>query len=290
MKLFRYLLSAILLLVLLGSTASLVMAASLTVTKTADTNDGVCNSDCSLREAIAAASPGDTITFDPALAGQTVHLASSLLIDKDLTVDGSNLTPHIEISGDTNNDGTGEVAVLEIAAGSTVELNGLDIIKGYSVYQGPMISGGITNRGILTIVNSTISENTSNAGDGGGIYNDGILTLTGSTLDNNSAAEGGAILNGPNSTLTITSSIFSNNFGVTVGELAGGAGAIGNIGTLSITNSVFINNSAPAGAGAIVNSFQGTTTITNSNFWNNSTAGPGGAIYHIDGILLSFEY
>ena len=37
-------------------------AATRTVTKTADTDDGVCDSDCSLREAIAVAVPGDTGT------------------------------------------------------------------------------------------------------------------------------------------------------------------------------------------------------------------------------------
>lgn len=285
MKLLRFLLTLIVILVLVGTSVSLVMAASLIVTKTADTDDGVCNSDCSLREAIAAASTGDTITFDPALAGQTIHLTSSLLIDKDLTVDGSNLAPHIQVSGDTDNDGTGDVAVLEITAGSTVELDGLDIIKGYFSSSYPMISGGITNHGTLTISNSIISGNAT-AGDGGGIYNDGTLTLTGSIVDSNSALEGGGIVNSLNSTLTITNSTFSNNTGIPAGELGGGAGAIGNIGTLFVTDSFFVNNSAPVGAGAIVNSFQGTTTITNSSFSNNTTDGPGGAIYHLDGILI----
>ncbi len=48
-----------------------VMLTPFVVTKTADTNDGLCNADCSLREAIVAANanPGvDTIAFDiPAL-------------------------------------------------------------------------------------------------------------------------------------------------------------------------------------------------------------------------------
>jgi CSLREA domain-containing protein len=42
-----------------------VRAATFTVTKTADTNDGVCDADCSLREAILAANAApdaDTIT------------------------------------------------------------------------------------------------------------------------------------------------------------------------------------------------------------------------------------
>ena len=38
-------------------------AATLVVTKTADTNDGICDTDCSLREAVTAAAVGDTIVF-----------------------------------------------------------------------------------------------------------------------------------------------------------------------------------------------------------------------------------
>src|SRR5512143_2212057 len=57
-----------LLLSLLGSAVFVTpaRAATFTVTKTADTNDGVCDADCSLREAISAAnaSPGaDTISL-----------------------------------------------------------------------------------------------------------------------------------------------------------------------------------------------------------------------------------
>ena len=38
-------------------------AATLTVTKTVDTNDNVCDVDCSLREAIFAATSDDSIDF-----------------------------------------------------------------------------------------------------------------------------------------------------------------------------------------------------------------------------------
>src|SRR5215467_757484 len=44
--------------------------ATFTVTKTADTNDGVCDADCSLREAIGAANQAtsnDVIQFDAAV-------------------------------------------------------------------------------------------------------------------------------------------------------------------------------------------------------------------------------
>ena len=67
-----------------------------TVTKTADTADGSCNSDCSLREAIAAAAiSGDNIVFAaPQFSTpQTILLADAagfrtLLIAKSITIDG----------------------------------------------------------------------------------------------------------------------------------------------------------------------------------------------------------
>ena len=51
------------------------------VTKTDDTDDGSCDDDCSLREAIASALAGDTITFVPSLASQTIALASTITIN-----------------------------------------------------------------------------------------------------------------------------------------------------------------------------------------------------------------
>lgn len=60
------------LLLLLGTGAQ---AATFTVTKTADTNDGNCDADCSLREAVSAANcdgAPSTINFAVSLAHQTV--------------------------------------------------------------------------------------------------------------------------------------------------------------------------------------------------------------------------
>src|SRR5436190_12037604 len=58
-------------------------AATLTVTTTADNGPG------SLRDAIAIASDGDTIQFDPALSGQTITLTSAeLAINNNITING----------------------------------------------------------------------------------------------------------------------------------------------------------------------------------------------------------
>src|SRR5262245_29633815 len=42
----------------------------------------------SLREAIATASPGETITFDPSVSGTIVLTLGELVIDKGLTING----------------------------------------------------------------------------------------------------------------------------------------------------------------------------------------------------------
>src|SRR6185369_12955679 len=63
-----------------------------TVTSTADSGAG------SLRQALADACAGGTITFDAALSGGTIHLASTLTLAKDVTIDGSALASPITLS------------------------------------------------------------------------------------------------------------------------------------------------------------------------------------------------
>lgn len=57
-------------------------AAAVWVTSKADSGPGT------LRQAIAAASPGDTIRFSPESSERTIILASELIVDKDLTISG----------------------------------------------------------------------------------------------------------------------------------------------------------------------------------------------------------
>ena len=89
-----------------------------TVTSLADSGPG------SLRQAIADAATGGTIRFDSTLAGQTITLASTLTINKNLILDGSGLNPRITISG--NN----AVRVLSMGANSTVTLRSLILANG----------------------------------------------------------------------------------------------------------------------------------------------------------------
>src|ERR1044071_2525667 len=85
--------------------------ATLTVTTTADSGAG------SLRDAIAAASNGDTIQFAAALNGQSVVLTSAeLLINKNLTISGP---------------GAGQLTVMRSTAGGTPAFRIFEITTGH---------------------------------------------------------------------------------------------------------------------------------------------------------------
>ncbi len=101
-------------------------ATTFTVTKTQDTDDGVCNFDCSLREAISAANaaPGaDTIEFNIGPVGlKTIKPTSSLpYITEAVTIDGysqpgakENTNPTGAINAELRIELSGENAGLEV--------------------------------------------------------------------------------------------------------------------------------------------------------------------------------
>ena len=101
-----------------------------TVTKTADTNDGVCGFDCSLREAITAAnaSPGaDTIAFNiPGPGPHTIQPLSALPTVTDaVTIDGYT---EPGASPNTNGPGLGSNAVLKIELDGSAQPTGLGLL------------------------------------------------------------------------------------------------------------------------------------------------------------------
>ena len=264
---FAYILSAVTLAVsmLLPSTA--VHAATSVVTSNADSGEG------SLRAILASAASGDTITFDPTLSGGAIYLAATLDVNINITIDASSLAAPITISGDTGNDGTGDVEVFYVDTGVTAAFKNIRIANGDAAS-----GGGIQNSGVLTLDHVILDNNAADYG--GAIDNfDGTLVITNSTFTNNYAFNyGGGIET--NGSVTISNSTFSGN------TTDGSGGALENFGTGSVTisNSTFYNNSAVEWGGAIENGE--TLTITNSTFSSNSAAAnQGGAIDHYSGIM-----
>src|SRR5438034_8628395 len=106
-----------------------------TVTSTADSGPG------SLRDAIAVASPGGTITF--AVTGTIVLTNGELLINKSLTILGPG-PGSLTVQRDTAS-GTPDFRIFHITVGSV-------FISGLTVYNGRDLSGaGIQNEDSLVL-------------------------------------------------------------------------------------------------------------------------------------------
>lgn len=146
---------------LLAVTSNL-SAATLIVTTLEDTNDTVCDSQCSLREAIEVAAPNDTIIFARQLRGGTIQLQSTLQIKRWVTIDGPNKR-RITIKGNnTFRIFHLMLANLGIGIGRVVNLDGLIIRDGYAGDGG---GGGIYSdpafATVLNITNCAILNNTA---------------------------------------------------------------------------------------------------------------------------------
>ncbi len=243
-------------------------AATIEVTTTVDelNTDG----DCSLREAIIAANEDrvvdacaagngrDTITLVPGRYELSIYEWSEdsglrggdidITTDLDITTSGAGTTT---INGMLNN------RVFDIHASATVSITNLTIqggsLSGLASDADAVSGAGIRNRGVLTIKNSTVANNTAGGpackcggyeGRGGGIYSSGTLLLVNTTISNNTAlgvgftpdkgGRGGGIAN--DGTLTISSSTISHN------EAGRTAGGVDNGGTLRTWNTLIGQN------------------------------------------------
>ncbi len=193
------------------------------VTKAADTNDGVCDSDCSLREAITATNANadaDTIRFD---GNYTITLGSSLpSIPDDLTIDGKGHTVVI--------DGNNAYRIFEPF--DNLHLKNMTIQNGNGTDGGAILSHDAT-----TIANVTFSNNTA-SNSGGAIKNAGtILIISNSTFTSNTADIGGAIIAQSGMT-TIINSTFSGNTAT-----SNGAGIYNDTGSILHYSNTIIANS-----------------------------------------------
>lgn len=248
------------------------IACPLVVTSSNDSGAGT------LRQAIADAGVScNQIVFDADLTNQTIRLATNLVIAKDLTIDGSGRK--VTISGDTNNDGTGDVSIFTINSG-VVTLSHLTIADGFG---NDGLGGGVSIGSAQVLIrNSTIRNNVSDNGNtlstGGGIYNTGVLTLTNSTVSGNQAANlvglGGGIHASFGSTATIQYSTITGNGSPNDG-VGGGINVEG--GHVTLLASVVSGNSAITGPEIAVN--QGGVLIVDGDnvLGVNGSAGLDGA-------------
>ena len=153
---------------------------------------GLASGGISLRDAIAAATPGETIDFS--VTGTILLTHGELLINKSLTIHGPGVNSlTIDASG---NDGHGS-RMFDVDDGSfgntsAVAITGLTLTGADTSDPG----GADFNKETLSIADSVITGNSTSL-HGGGIYNGifGDLTLTRTTISNNSGHDGGGIPN-----------------------------------------------------------------------------------------------
>jgi hypothetical protein len=229
------------------------------VTTSADNGTG------SLRQVIASASPGETITF--AMGVNPTLTSGGIGILKPLTLAGNGIGQTTITGAPTG----GVFGVLPTPSSGTVMVDDLTITGGHAGSGGGSpgemgVPGGAIEllAGNLVINRTEFSGNTAGdgamgfAGPGGG----------GAGGNGGTGGGGGAIHASGMSTLTISDSIFSNN-------LAGNGGAGGDGGSSSMTAGGKGGNGGLAGVGgAIATNVQ--TSIINTTFTGNR-AGQGGA-------------
>lgn len=288
----------------LGVTARVAVTGGTLITVTTNVDELNNDGDCSLREAIEAATTDSTSDGCPAgNGGDTVTLPPATYV---LTQGQLELTGMITVQGTITAtlEAQGWNRVLYIHPDAIVTLLYLDITNGRN--GGP--GGGIANYGSTLIVGSTIHGNSLGygGGHGGGIYNEGNLTLTNSTVSNNTSGlticlsgrcgengDGGGIYNSGildvgNSTLSGNQAGSSDCFfsrPLTVQCSNGGdGGGIYNARILTVSNSTLSSNSVgsrgctPNGncsrrgkGGGLYN--VGTLTLDNSTVTNNVSEG-----------------
>lgn len=222
----------ILFLLIFGSVGVIpVSASTLTVTNNADSGAG------SLRDAIASAVNGDTITFN---GDYTILLATELIIDKSVTITGAG--HNVVVSGNHT------TRIFNVSAGSPT-FDHLTLTNGSAGYTNCM-GGNWKCGGAINVQSGTTA------------------IMTNSTLSNNSSTDGGGAIDSFYGNLTVRNSTFVNNSIVN-----GYGGAINQFGgSLTLTNNTFSGNAADRGAGAI-DLWWNPTLSTSNNIIANSPRG-----------------
>jgi predicted outer membrane repeat protein len=163
--------------------------------------------------------------------------------------------------------------------GGTLTLNGCTV-SGNSVSSTGR-GGGISNNGTLNLTGCTVSNNTANGdSQGGGLENgSGSMTIIDSTISGNTsqgyAGYGGGGMRADGGTVTIQNSTLSGN-SANASTSGGGGAILAASTTLNLDDCTFYGNTADAGGA--VKLYQCTTTIVACTFTQNSAAQQGGAI------------
>jgi len=295
---------------LLYAVALPVHAATITVTNTNDSGAG------SLRQALAVAHDGDSITF--AVSGTITLTSGALAVPKSVTISGPG-AEQLSIVGIPFQSVFFVAVEAATISGLTIRNGAVGIDNGGTLtVKNCVISGmsvaGIDNGSSLTVVNSNVSDN-----DGWGISNitgefgvviatilsttvsgnsfggvvaepnffggSAYITITDCTISGNSTTlNGGGILADRTKLTVANSTISGNSAGTSGGGISVSPGTIGVDLDSSIVNSTISGNSAGTSGGGIGTS--NTLRVANCTITGNS-APSGGGIYNVGSVEAS---
>ena len=242
-------------------------AANWTVTKAANSNDGSCDADCSLREAVAAADSGDTVVFSGNLLGQTITLGGSdINITKRITIDGFLNDPNVAFISGSN---TSRHFYVEDGAG--LILRNITLVQGNGKavenQVGTTDGGAIYVRPTATLLLDRVSIRANGAYFGGAIsLGSGTHHIINSSITGNSGSAASAIFNNGGN-LYLANVTVSGNY---TPDLDNSGHAIWNqqsSGVAYIRNSTIVRNTTTANGGeggGIFNRLNGTLNIGNT--------------------------
>ena len=204
----------------------------------------------SLRQALdnSALLPGsNTVTFAPAMSGQTILIPNPITITDTggVGIDGSGLSVAVTLQG------AGTHPLFGIAPNAIVGMTWLNLTGGVGSY-----GGAIENLGTLSLTRCALygNINPDTLFGGGAILNQGVLTLTQCTLTGNSAATAGGAIDseGP---LTLTHCTVSGN-----SAASGGGVIVPKAGPTATINRTIVAGNMPDD---ILGTFSGTTSLIN---------------------------
>jgi CSLREA domain-containing protein len=227
----------------------------------ADGNDGECNNDCTLREAVNLA-PQSGQTSSIQLRPGVYRLTQGTLTLRNVLVFGPGLSGGQGAGARTTIiDGRGN-RVFDVPAGSN------SIVAGVTITGGSATTGGgafVAPEGVLTVYNAIVEGNTAGA-RGGGFHNQGILSVQNSTVAGNRVNDGvgGGIASDTGSDLRIISATFSGNSATSSG------GGIYSAGSTIVAGTTIAGNNAGNG-GAIFH--EGSAGV--ASLWNTIVARAG---------------
>ena len=290
--------------------------ATFVVSKAADTADGTCNADCSLREAkIAAngAAGADMITFGSnfthqlTIAGANENTASTgdLDVTQALTVVGNGSANTILQAGTTTANGIDKIMSINpaftLAFATSISGVTMQFGRNPSGFTGDGFGGAFdwegTGTGTLVVSGVIVTNNRTTDGDGGGITitnstpGVGNTSYTNTTLSGNVPARigaaspvGGGIFAGTATHFAMSNvTISGNNVNGSAGAGEGGGiftfGPSGAFGTSTISNATISGNAAPNFGGGI-RTAQIITFTAPLTFSSNTSGSLGGALWN----------